>query len=127
MNVYRCQVNLASQKYIYHNNVNAERALLVEVKGSSLLLLIIGIVAVIVALQTTVIFVVAIFIACKYRRTKRRARANNLEEVTTDEAFKLQENELYEVVDLGIPTNKAAHGHRNERKTQHKKNNTYIK
>ena len=63
-----------------------------EFKGLSLVLSILSIVAIIIALQTTVIFIVVLFIACKYRRKKGTARRS-------DTAGAFGEDGLYETVD----------------------------
>ena len=66
-----------------------------EFKGLSLILAILSIVAIIIALQTTVIFIVVLFIACKYRKRRDTPRQANT-------VGKFMEEQLYEAVDPGI-------------------------
>ena len=66
-----------------------------EFKGSSLFLSIFGIIAVIVAVQTTVIFALVIFMACKYQRTKVTTPSGS----SADKRALEMKNQVYEVVE----------------------------
>ena len=61
----------------------------------TLFLSIFSVVAIIVAIQTTVIFLIVIFIACKYRRTKVTTPSGS----STAKRPLEMENQVYEVVD----------------------------
>ena len=126
------QVNLATKpKYTmkkYQNCVvanagRAEGSLQVEFKGSSLLLYIFGIIAVIVAVQTTVIFALVIFMACKYRRTKVATPSGSS---TAERALEM-ENQVYEVVDTDVVPNppNRRYGNGRDEKEKFKKNISY--
>ena len=96
-----------------------------EAEGSlqlnfTLFLSIFSVVAIIVALQTTVVFLIVIFIACKYRRTNVTTPSGS----STAETPLKMENQVYEVVETERAPNPPNHRYGNG-KEKFKKNISY--
>ncbi len=102
----------------------AQESLQVEFKNSSLLS-VVSVLAAIMTLQTTVIFIVVIIIACKRKGTVPRGGRNT----TTNESFEV-EDQVYETVDAGekgMDAKFPAHGcGRGRGKVHFNKNESYA-